>query len=78
MADRAFVRFPIMLTATTMANVERQMKLEGITPDPTTGHMPFEKALTTLITEYSEGNVVLLPRGKHKPVAPNAYIEAHK
>ena len=79
MADRAFVQFPIMLTADVMANVEKQMKIEGIDPDPETGRMPFDKAFTTLITEYSEGRVVLVPHSKkHKPVATNAYIEEHK
>jgi hypothetical protein len=74
--DRAFVRFDVVLLAVTMGNFDRQLRLEGVTPEPETRR----RAIETLIREYADGNVVLLHKGATNKKAPveNTYLEAHR
>jgi hypothetical protein len=68
MADRAFVRFDVVLPATIMGNFDRQLRLEGVPPEPETR----QRAI--------EGTVVLLhgkPTSK-KPHGTNEYLAAHR
>jgi hypothetical protein len=78
-ASRAFVSFKIVMPSAVMVDFEKQMRLDGIEPDPKTRRMPFDKAITGLLRAYADGRVVIVDTKKPKKAtaAGNQYIVDH-